>query len=246
MAKPTEVASWSTDPGTTLEPSAGEKAAGFQLGEKPRARWLNWMLNLSGRWQTYLRDLHSETEFLGQNYAWTGSHSHGDAVLSPGRLDAQTVAADTLRRRTPVAVDLVIPLESYRNFANGGWSAEAFGKQIVTLDGPSTARFSFRLPTGHQLVSIRAFTFLFPAATLTISLHRLRRSVDAPYDATRSDIDTATLTAEGAGDTTLDGDGYTADAALDVYQVDLTGSAGCTVRGLTVRVLPYGDLAALL
>lgn len=250
MAKPTEVASWSTDPGTTLEPSAGEKAAGFQLGEKPRARWLNWLLNISGQWQAYVRDLNTEPEFLNKPFAWLGAHSWGDAVLTPGRLDAQTVATDALVRRTPAPVDLVIPLESFRDFenvGNGRWLHAFDGTQIFTMSADAYARCGFRIPPGHRLLSARAYTFQPSNSTITISLHKLRRGADAPYENVRTSLSSATITVVGSAETVLAGDDYTSNAALDTYQVELVGNlAGCMLRALTVRIMPYGDLGALL
>ena len=36
---------WATTAGTTVEPSAGQKAAGFAVATRPPARWVNWILN---------------------------------------------------------------------------------------------------------------------------------------------------------------------------------------------------------
>ncbi len=38
---PAVTPTWATDPGTTLEPSAGEKAAGWDTNIRPPARWMN-------------------------------------------------------------------------------------------------------------------------------------------------------------------------------------------------------------
>ncbi len=48
--RPTKYPLWATDGGTTLEPSSGQKAAGFAVNTKPPARWFNWLLNLIYSW----------------------------------------------------------------------------------------------------------------------------------------------------------------------------------------------------
>ena len=52
--KPTDLPEWATTGGTTLEPSAGEKAAGWTASTRPPARWMNWLLNLIYKWVQYL------------------------------------------------------------------------------------------------------------------------------------------------------------------------------------------------
>ncbi len=52
--KPSSLPTWATDGGTTLEPSAGEKAAGWVVGTRAPARWMNWVLNLIYQWTQYL------------------------------------------------------------------------------------------------------------------------------------------------------------------------------------------------
>ena len=57
--RPSSTPIWATDSGTKLEPSAGEKAAGFSIGTRAPARWVNWLLNLICQWVSYhdVRDL---------------------------------------------------------------------------------------------------------------------------------------------------------------------------------------------
>jgi hypothetical protein len=54
--KPSTLPTWATTGGTTVEPSAGEKAAGFAVATKPPARWMNWLLNIIYQWCSYLND----------------------------------------------------------------------------------------------------------------------------------------------------------------------------------------------
>lgn len=52
--KPTTLPEWATDVGTTVEPAAGQKAAGFAVSTRPPARWVNWLLNNLYTWMQYL------------------------------------------------------------------------------------------------------------------------------------------------------------------------------------------------
>ena len=54
--KPTTLPTWATTAGTTVEPSAGQKAAGFAVATRPPARWVNWLLNCIYGWCSYLKD----------------------------------------------------------------------------------------------------------------------------------------------------------------------------------------------
>ena len=75
MAKPTTITTWATDAGATADPGATRRATGFVPGKKLPSKWLNWILNQNGAWLTYLRDLHTEIEFLNKAYFWRGRHS---------------------------------------------------------------------------------------------------------------------------------------------------------------------------
>ena len=77
MPKPSTITTWATDPGATADPGPTRRATGFIAGKKLPSKWLNWILNQNAAWLTYLRDLHTEPEFLGQDYAWTGTHTFG-------------------------------------------------------------------------------------------------------------------------------------------------------------------------
>lgn len=54
--KPTKIPTWATDADTTVEPSAGQKAAGWAAAQRPPARWMNWLLNTIYQWCEYLAD----------------------------------------------------------------------------------------------------------------------------------------------------------------------------------------------
>lgn len=54
--KPTTVGSWATTGGTRLEPSPGQKAAGFVINDRPPARWINFLWGLLFDWIDFLDD----------------------------------------------------------------------------------------------------------------------------------------------------------------------------------------------
>lgn len=68
VTRPTTIPSWSTDANypagsdpwsatpTRVEPDAGDKAAGFDPGEKPPAQWFNWLLGVLANWVAYFDD----------------------------------------------------------------------------------------------------------------------------------------------------------------------------------------------
>jgi hypothetical protein len=87
VAKPSSITTWATDPGATADPGPARRATGFIAGKKLPSKWLNWLLSQNAAWLTYLRDLHTEPEFLGEDYAWTGTHDHPGAVNIAGPLD---------------------------------------------------------------------------------------------------------------------------------------------------------------
>jgi hypothetical protein len=80
MPKPTDLGEWATAPGQTLEPSGPQKAAGFNEGDKPPAKWINYLWNVGYRWRQYLNNLHGEEQFLNKEYTWTGPHGFADSV----------------------------------------------------------------------------------------------------------------------------------------------------------------------
>lgn len=55
--KPTTLPTWATTGGTTVEPTAGQKAAGFAVGTRPPARWVNWLFKTIYDWLVYLQGM---------------------------------------------------------------------------------------------------------------------------------------------------------------------------------------------
>lgn len=116
MAKPTNLYKWSTADGTTLEPDEAQKAAGFANGEKPPARWHNWLFNGFYRWILYLANLHNEVEFLNKVYHWSEGHIFHSG-LHMG--ETQEMGYEDIRSRTvmvpPVGQgDLAVLDQPYR------------------------------------------------------------------------------------------------------------------------------------
>lgn len=68
VTRPTTIPSWSTDANypagsdpwsatpTRVEPDAGDKASGFDPGDKPPAQWFNWLLGVLANWVAYFDD----------------------------------------------------------------------------------------------------------------------------------------------------------------------------------------------
>lgn len=71
MSQPTDDVQWSTDSATNvLEPSTGQKQAGFNPGDRLPAGWENWWKRAVSRWIKWLNDT-----FLVQ-HTTTGTHKN--------------------------------------------------------------------------------------------------------------------------------------------------------------------------
>ena len=80
--KPSTLPQWSTTGGTTTEPTAGQKAAGFAVGTKPPAKWVNWLLNNIYQWIQYL-DAPVGTG-AGAGFSATGGSTSGAGLAGTG------------------------------------------------------------------------------------------------------------------------------------------------------------------
>lgn len=91
--KPASLPVWATSGGVTLEPSAGEKAAGWSAGFRPPARWFNWWMNLVYLWAVWLDAFESEahTWTAAQDFADTFTASN-DAIFAGGLLQVNNSA----------------------------------------------------------------------------------------------------------------------------------------------------------
>lgn len=114
MSKPTDIPEWSTDANfpagtdpwsgtpTTVEPSSGQKAAGWNPSQRPPAQYLNWWQNLVYQWVAWLDsifdsdgDLYHDTKTLvispssgqattGSDTSWTLSAATGNVSWTGG------------------------------------------------------------------------------------------------------------------------------------------------------------------
>ena len=108
--KPATLPVWATDGGTTVEPSAGQKAAGFAVSTRPPARWVNWVLNLIYGWIQYLNApvgtgagagfsaTGGSTSGPGLQGAGGGPNGSGVKGIAVGAGDGGNFAADTTGR----------------------------------------------------------------------------------------------------------------------------------------------------
>lgn len=69
---------------TKVEPSAGQIAQGDVAGLAAPAAWSNWWKNKVGEWITYLKNLSTDSDFLGFDFSWTGNHDFANAVVATG------------------------------------------------------------------------------------------------------------------------------------------------------------------
>lgn len=72
---PTDLPEWDpTNPARIEDPGAPKKAAGWDDGEAPPAKWFNWQWNLVYQWLRYIADVLSNSYAVEHN-ATNGTHS---------------------------------------------------------------------------------------------------------------------------------------------------------------------------
>lgn len=54
--KPTVIPRWNTGTAARVDPGPGKRASGFANGERPPAKYVNWLLHYLGEWTQYLSD----------------------------------------------------------------------------------------------------------------------------------------------------------------------------------------------
>ena len=82
--KPTKLPEWATTGGTTSEPSAGQKAAGWTVATRPPARRMNWILNIIYQWCAYVKDAVFVGEAGQPGITATGGSSNGAGGVFTG------------------------------------------------------------------------------------------------------------------------------------------------------------------
>lgn len=91
MSFPRDVVSWAEDPSAlVIEPSAGEKAAGWVPEQEPPAHWMNWFKRQVGRMYTALQlmEFRNRTEVqisADSTYIWDADFAGESAGVGGGR-----------------------------------------------------------------------------------------------------------------------------------------------------------------
>lgn len=150
MAKPGTLPTWATDGGTTLEPSAGEKAAGFSASQKPPARWFNWWMNNVYQWTSYLNGLPTDNDFRNANFTWGGNHDFSNAITVPAGAGNDAGVDNASTSRT-----ILIPLTSFMPEISGSgvpeWYLEPSG------GGADQPRWTARTVNTHLFCCLDGF-----------------------------------------------------------------------------------------
>lgn len=91
MSKPTADTKWAAS-ATKTEPSSGQKDAGWSVGQKPPAQWLNWWMDAVDQWKVWLAAFEStaHTWTAKQTFA-PGSGVNPVLIQSTGNTDALDV-----------------------------------------------------------------------------------------------------------------------------------------------------------
>lgn len=178
MAKPTELGEWATNPGQTIEPDSDQKAMGFNEGDKPPARWINWLWNIAHQWNKYTNNLHAEPEFLNKDYPWEGKHSFSQAIQGDLKLTGEVLYDETkvrhmilpLTRFQPQTMNLGTPYVSEWHLTDYevGPSLWSTSRDNDVLVG------HFRLPSGTIPVALNSWVLLATGAEFRLRAERLR------------------------------------------------------------------------
>lgn len=148
MPKPTNLALWATT-GVKTEPSAGEKAAGWDGVFKPPFQWFNWWMNIVYTWVVWL-DAYESTV-----HTWTAIQTHSASVNINGGM---VIMSDVAMTGTFEIEDGAVSLIGSTDLSMGGGTGRLF------VDG--LARFGVT-GTVELLgpVSVQAFSTFIKKAT---------------------------------------------------------------------------------
>lgn len=149
MAKPSDLGLWATTGGTTLVPSGGEKAAGFASGDKPPARWMNWLWNVAYQWHAYVDNLHNETQFLNKAYDWTAAHTFADDVDIAGDLTLDGASNEVLYSAARTLVRRILLTQS-----QGNWVYDPSDGAIKTSGANEGYVLPLDIPVGATLTGV--------------------------------------------------------------------------------------------
>lgn len=98
MTKPTTIPVWNTGGANNVEPSAGEKVAGWATNDVPPSSYFNWFQKLYGEWLTYLDALgaHVITWTVGQIFQagiTVTTSGNGTAITATGSGNGEGIVA---------------------------------------------------------------------------------------------------------------------------------------------------------
>lgn len=117
MAKPTTTFTWALGPGafTVTQPALPRRQSGWNAGEFPPAREMNWLLQSTGDWLTYLDDVHIDvtTDLIGGGTAGTNGLQVGNVGIGVESRPAAGIGVTTLRFTASTAV-CVLKAEGFR------------------------------------------------------------------------------------------------------------------------------------
>lgn len=226
MAKPSDIYAWATNPGATADPGSTRKATGFVAGKKAPSKWFNWLHDGAARWHAYLRDLHVEPEFLGEDYTWEGEHVHKDTLaVEDAEGNQVSLAPDfglalglgkkiAIGQRT---ITRLMPLGFlYANPVSGGSPVAVLGDQGWAVSGAAQVLAGdLDLPVGSQLLSVRAGVKGTSAGSTPIAMTIKRIACDT-VSPTATNVVASTMT-----DTATAG-------AYDVLAAALSGTVDAT------------------
>jgi hypothetical protein len=188
MTKPSNLFTWATTPGSTAEPSPGEKASGFGYGDKVPAPWINWLWNGAHQWFQFLNNLHTEEEFLNKDYSWGGEHSFAGTLTT----------AQEILYAAPRECSLMLPLDlsfpcdvaGSQSLDDGslGWSTNNGTLQQGAGGVYNARRWPFRLPHDATLLGAR-IGYLSPTPQhAQFWLRRIRADRTPPFTPSVTDL----------------------------------------------------------
>ena len=154
MAKPASAVLWG-GAGTRLEPSGPQRLAGFSAGDKPPARWLNWLFGELGDWTSYLDTLNVDPDFVGATFGWTGTHLWANPLQMLGGATMPGTAAITYSTPPSRTISLDLHRAVCPGFP-GSLAFDADGCVVIPPAGSVELRVPFRAPVDAVITGVNA------------------------------------------------------------------------------------------
>jgi hypothetical protein len=146
MSKPTQTGDWDSSAANIVQPSSGEIAAGWAVGQVPPSGWFNWWMNKVDLWIDWLNAYESTA------HTWTATQSFTQpAVNTPAFIEvaaasngyslawqslANGVAHTYCRRYIATALnstDIVYTVNASWNDSTQLWSADASDANAIQI-----------------------------------------------------------------------------------------------------------------